>query len=228
MKPINQIIKERRLSLGMTMKQLSIKVGVSEGTISRWESGEIKNMRRSAIASLAEALQLPPAVIMGWRDETGQETSSSKANISLPDSPILYSYPYFDDGISAGALENCEAIDGITKIDVPDLLMGKYARNPDIVFMHVNGESMNHVIEDGALIAVLRLTDRYMYRNGDIVIATNGRDYTVKRMYDDPAHRQLILNPDSTNPEFQPIVVPYDSEDTYQLYGKVVIYSVIL
>lgn len=38
----NDLIKLRRLELDMTMKELAAKVGVSEGTISRWESGDIE------------------------------------------------------------------------------------------------------------------------------------------------------------------------------------------
>ena len=33
------IIKQKRIELGLTMKELASKVGVSEATISRWESG---------------------------------------------------------------------------------------------------------------------------------------------------------------------------------------------
>lgn len=68
MKPVKDIIKAKRLELGMTMKELAEKVGVSEGTVSRWESGEIENMRRNVIVSLAKALKLTPAVLMGWND----------------------------------------------------------------------------------------------------------------------------------------------------------------
>ena len=32
---------------------------VSEATVSRWESGDISNMKRSRIASLAKVLQYP-------------------------------------------------------------------------------------------------------------------------------------------------------------------------
>lgn len=32
-----KLIKEKREELGMTMKELSKKVGVSEGTVSRWD-----------------------------------------------------------------------------------------------------------------------------------------------------------------------------------------------
>lgn len=57
-------IKERRLELGLSMKKVAEHVGVSEGTISRWESGNIKNMKRDKVISLAEALQVPAFSLM--------------------------------------------------------------------------------------------------------------------------------------------------------------------
>lgn len=42
---------------------------VSEATVSRWESGDISNMKRSRIASLAKVLQISPAIIVGVQDE---------------------------------------------------------------------------------------------------------------------------------------------------------------
>ena len=36
---IKDIIKQKRLECGYTMKELAEKVGVSEATVSRWESG---------------------------------------------------------------------------------------------------------------------------------------------------------------------------------------------
>ena len=65
---VKDIIKQNRLRLGLTMKELSDKVGVSEATISRWESGEIANMKQSGIASLCKVLGISPSVIMGWDD----------------------------------------------------------------------------------------------------------------------------------------------------------------
>lgn len=50
------------------MFEVSKKVGVSEGTISRWESGDIANMRRDKILAIAKALNITPNIIMGWED----------------------------------------------------------------------------------------------------------------------------------------------------------------
>ena len=62
---ISDYIRKRRLELGLTMKKLSEKVGINEGTVSRWESGKIVSMRQDKLSDLAEALQTTPSYLMG-------------------------------------------------------------------------------------------------------------------------------------------------------------------
>lgn len=71
---IRDMLKQRRIELNLTMKELADKVGVSEGTISRWESGNIANMRRNLVKSYAKALDISPSIIMGWEDSDPEET----------------------------------------------------------------------------------------------------------------------------------------------------------
>lgn len=80
---IKDIIKNKRIEKGLTMKELAEKVGVSEATISRWESGEISNMKHKGIILLANALDISPNVIMGWEDlpEPPQEETPEKVKI---------------------------------------------------------------------------------------------------------------------------------------------------
>ena len=72
---IRDILRNRRIELHLTMKQIADAVGVSEGTVSRWESGDIDNMRRDKIAALSKVLSLDPRVIMGWE---GAENSQQQ------------------------------------------------------------------------------------------------------------------------------------------------------
>ena len=69
MKPINNLLRDRRKEKGLTMKDVANAVGVSEATVSRWESGEIANMGRSKIYALSQVLELSPAEIMGIGEE---------------------------------------------------------------------------------------------------------------------------------------------------------------
>lgn len=61
---LQEYLKNKRIEKKMTMAELAKKVGVSEATISRWESGDIANMKRDKIFSLANALQISPLEIM--------------------------------------------------------------------------------------------------------------------------------------------------------------------
>lgn len=76
MNEIKDILKNKRRELGYTMKYVADKVGVSEATISRWESGEIQNMRRNNIVALSKLLELSPSTIMGWEVTVNQENNN--------------------------------------------------------------------------------------------------------------------------------------------------------
>lgn len=67
------IIKVRRSALGLTLDDIARYVGVSGATVSRWESGDIENIRRDKIAKLAEVLQVTPAYLMGWENAFGEQ-----------------------------------------------------------------------------------------------------------------------------------------------------------
>ena len=84
---IKDALKKRRLELGLTLLDVANKIGVSEATVSRWESGNIANMRRDKIAMLAKTLKISPAIIMGWEEEdelSGIEGISSISKKRLP------------------------------------------------------------------------------------------------------------------------------------------------
>ena len=74
---VNEIIKKRRKELGLTLKQVAEKLGVSESLISRYESNDVKNMGIDKIIPLAKVLDTTPAFLMGW------ETKKEKENINF-------------------------------------------------------------------------------------------------------------------------------------------------
>ena len=51
---------------GMTLAQVAAGTGVSEATVQRYESGEIKNPPQDRIVALAKALNVTEATLMGW------------------------------------------------------------------------------------------------------------------------------------------------------------------
>ena len=222
---IGERIKERRKKLGISVDDLANKIGKNRATIYRYESKEIENLPTTVLEPLAKALATTPAALMGW-DESGNTPAAPQ---DAPAPAASFEYTLIPVGISAGQMEDCEALSLLPKISVPDVIMGPYARDPHIVFMRVNGESMNRVIDNGATIAVMTGLERCQIQNGDIVIARyDGAGYTIKRYYDLPEKHQIILTPDSDDPGFLPIPINYESPDDLRIFGRVVMYSVIL
>ena len=61
-------LRQLRISQGMTLEQVAVKVGVGKSTVRKWEIGMIENMRRDKIVALAAALGTTPEYLMGWGD----------------------------------------------------------------------------------------------------------------------------------------------------------------
>lgn len=73
---MKNIIKDRRSELDLTMKEVADAVGVSEATVSRWESGDIADMKRSRIISLAKVLRISPLDILGLSEQEKQPSET--------------------------------------------------------------------------------------------------------------------------------------------------------
>lgn len=218
---IKDILKSRRVELRLTQDDIANKIGVSKATVSRWESGNISNMRRDRIAKLAEILQISPAVIIGIKD----------TNVTPVIECSSHKYSYVAAPISAGTPETFDDVYELPTISVADCFLGRYAGNKDVVIMRVNGESMNRIIPDKSVIAVKRNVDINSIHDGDIVVVyINGSDcgYTVKHFYRDTKKDIIILRPDSTFTSFTDITVNKENDDNLYLIGKVIAYNVIL
>lgn len=155
------------------------------------------------------------------------ELLGEESDNNITDMPIS-TYKYVPASVSAGALTTIDAINFMPTISIPDFMMGRYAGNKNIILMPVNGESMNNVIQNGAIIAVLRNIELPDIHDGDIVVIKNGGDYTVKRFYNDKQHKEFVFKPDSSDMAFRDIIFSYENTDDLYLIGKVVMYNVTL
>lgn len=89
---IKDIIRKRREELSLTYEQLGNMIGVGKSTVRKWETGMIENMRRDNIVSLAKALNISPAVLMGW-DDTNIENN---IQLSIKEKTLLCNFNKLD------------------------------------------------------------------------------------------------------------------------------------
>ncbi len=190
-------LRAQRKKRGLTLADLSEKVGLSRQTLSRYENGIIANIPPDNIERLARALETTPALLMGWQDDFNAYHPTRRI-------PIL-------GRISAGLpLYAEEQVEGSVFTDLSSA--------DEYFALRVKGDSMDaaHIFEGNILI--VRKQD--MVENGEIAVVMIGdNDATVKRFY---CHDQTVtLMPQSTNPRHLPQI--YDMAKTpVRVIGKVV------
>ena len=205
--------KLRNLSQDEIAKRLGYK---SFTTIQKWETG----MAEPPVGKLYELAGILHVSIMDLLKDNldAEEALTVSTNF----------YHYVPASVSAGALTTIDAINFMPTISIPDFMMGRYAGNKNILLMAVNGESMNNVIQNGSVIAILTNIELLDIHDGDIVVIKNGGDYTVKRFYNDKQHQEFVFKPDSSDMAFRDIIFSYENTDDLYLIGKVVMYNVTL
>lgn len=92
-------IKELRKQRGFTLLQLAEQLGVSESTVQRYESGNIKNLKYETMVDLANILACSPAYLMGWIDNDTDHLDELEQKILevyriLPDSKKIALYEF--------------------------------------------------------------------------------------------------------------------------------------
>lgn len=82
---VNELIKKRRLELGLTLKDVAKALNVAESTVSRYESSDIQNMGIDKIEALSVVLKCSPGYLMGWVVDKKdiQQTISEKEKVLL-------------------------------------------------------------------------------------------------------------------------------------------------
>lgn len=76
---VGELIKNRRMELHLSMEDIANQVGINKSTVCRWESGEIKTIKRSHICLLSQILYIPIEILVGI-DTTEKLISSDIIN----------------------------------------------------------------------------------------------------------------------------------------------------
>lgn len=66
---LGELLAARREYLDLSQQDVAAAIGTNKSTISRYETGDISNMRRDRIYKLANVLDLSTKVIMNWQDD---------------------------------------------------------------------------------------------------------------------------------------------------------------
>ncbi len=167
MSDIGGYIKKLRNERGMTQEELGEILGVKKAAVQKWESGTVKNLKRSTIVTLADYFCVSPGTFISDTDES--------SNVRALYTEDIYRIPIFES-VSAGfgAYADSRIVDYIPM----------YIKNPSDVpvtmAIRVQGDSMYPKIEDGDLIVVRKQSS---VDSGSIaVMLLDGEEGLVKKV----------------------------------------------
>lgn len=83
------IIRTLRIEKGLTLDEVAKKIGVSNATVSRWETGEIKNIGRDKIGPLADALGTSTEYLLGRSTNPEATITNNPLPIYIGDEYII-------------------------------------------------------------------------------------------------------------------------------------------
>lgn len=89
---INERLKELRQLNRYTLKEVADRLGVSEGTVQRYESGFIKVVPYEHITTLADFYDVDPEYIAGWSAEYRKSDLKEIKNLDDTDKALLKAF----------------------------------------------------------------------------------------------------------------------------------------
>ena len=196
-------IKELREMAGKQQKELAIDLGVSQPTVSDWESGR-KVPSAKSTSKLADYFQVPIDYLLGRESVTDGPPAPSRPGSKWI--PVL-------GKVAAGT--PIEAVEEILDYEEIDEQM---ASAGDYFALQIKGQSMEPRIKDGDVVIVRKQDD---CDSGDVaVVLVNGDEATVKRIKKEPAGIMLI----PSNPSYEPKFYSNDQIETLpvKIIGKVI------
>lgn len=186
---LQDVIRIRRKELDLSLEQIAQACGVGKSIVSKWERGDIKNIRRDNLAALADVLQVSPLVLLG-REEIQPNQYANIPNL-VPLAP-MQRIPLVGTiacGTPILAQENIESY-----VDLPKHIKADFA-------LTCEGDSMIEAgIKDGDVVYIRTQPE---VQNGQIAaVLVDGERATLKRFYFDNGIVTLM----AANQAYPPII----------------------
>lgn len=209
---------------GISRRKLSSDLDISYTTVTDWINAKTYP-RIDKIEMMANYFGINKSDLVENASTENLAGASQKNNLSIKTLPLY-------GNVAAGAIAEIEGVDvwDVETLDIPSVMLGRYANDDHLFSMYVNGDSMDKVIPSGAIIAVKTL-DEHLYKDGDIVIFSNHGEYSLKRYRPDMIDGFVVFEPDSNNADFKNIAINntalYEADEV-SIYGKVIFFSTTL
>ena len=208
---IGERIKAARLKKGYSQTELAELLGYkSRSSINKIEK-EGRDIPRSSIVKFAEILDVTPAYLMGWEENSGNNSvSSDYSNIKgIMPLPEMRKIPLL------GAIACGEPIyrEEDEWISLPNDIKADFC-------LRCKGDSMIDArINDGDIVFIKSCPE---VENGQIAAVSINNEVTLKRLFYYPEKNRLVLYPE--NKAYEPFVYINEELNDVRILGRAVMF----
>jgi SOS regulatory protein LexA len=197
-----KILREEK---GLNKTELGNLLNISGQSIGQYEQGK-RQLSTDKLIMFAKFFGVTIDYILGFSDN--RNSSSADLN-NLLHIPLVGKVPA---GSPVLATENIIQYFAISSE------FFSLQSDENLFFLKVDGESMNNLIANGSYV----LIQKQEYADtGDIVVAlVNDEEATLKK-YKIIDNQFVMLEPESSNPEFEPIIINLKNQN-FRIIGKVI------
>lgn len=83
LRDIRQRLLKRKNELNLSYQDMSDKTGLSKSTLQRYITGDIGNLGLDKVELLAKALDVTPAYLMGWEEDTTEPEEETPDKVKV-------------------------------------------------------------------------------------------------------------------------------------------------
>ena len=187
-------LKERREQLNLSQEEVAHAFGVTKATVSKWEKGDIANMKRDKISQLSKVLKVSPLSILGMEDV------SSEKRVLIPILGVI------NCGNPILAEENIEGYQEEIEETLP---------SGNLFYLRTKGDSMMPTIQENSKVLIRQQPS---VEDGEIaaVLVNGDTEATLKRI----KHQNGIVMLLADNSKYAPIIIT--PETPAKILGKAV------
>ena len=194
-------LKQFRQKLGLTQKELAEKLGFKWYKIKDMESNKQKITYEIA-KELEKLFSINPDWLL-----TGEGEMYKNNKVQIFDSKNGIEVNYYPDVYASAGYGAVNTIIEPQKVTLSKFIIDSFKIiNPKRVdLIHIYGDSMEPVFQNGDIAVVERIDDISEVRNGDTIIANIDGDLFIKKIEKIPFQNAIILK--STNSLYKDIIV---------------------
>ena len=202
-------IRKSRKTARLTQTELADAIGSTKQNIYKYEMGIVTNIPLDKIEALAKALDVEPAYLMGWEDD-----SSTTIPIGYEPLPKTTKVPFRGDiacGVPILAMDDVDE-----HIDMPAGIKADFA-------LRCKGDSMIGArIFDGDIVYIRSQPE---VENGEIAAVEIDGEATLKRVYKIGSPGAYMLELRAENPAIEPLHYSGETLRKVRIDGKAIAFT---